>query len=620
MQEEIVIKTYDVRMIRRLGAYMWPYRRFILAAMFAMLLSAVLQLAHPWLMKLAIDRYIAHHDLNGILVITLTLLLVLILLFVIQFLQTYITQDTGQRIMSDLRLQVYTSLHQQPLAYYDQNPVGRAMTLVTSDIDALNDLFASGVVSVLANVVLLSGNLVASIMIDWRLTVVAFSVLPLVLLVTHWFRRNVRSSYRSVRLCLARINACLQENILGTATVRLFGQESVRFDLFETCNRLHRDVNIASLFYYSVFYPAIEFLSALAGALVLLVGGGSVIHNTLTLGALVAVLQYTSRVFQPISDLSEKFDLLQAAMAACERIFQLLDQPVTTTSSYVHAMKHSPVTGHIAFESVSFAYSDDHFVLRNLSFEIRPGERIAIVGPTGAGKSTVINLLLRFYEVTKGRILVDNVDIRRYDIAELRKLFGLVLQDAYIVAGSAEANIRLGDNSICDERIRNAIKAVHADRFIDRLPLGLDTMLPERGATLSAGEKQLLSLARAFAFDRPILVLDEATSNVDTEAETVVRDAVRVLMAGRTTIAISHRLSTVRNFDRILLLHHGELRESGTHTELLALRGLYHKLWQVQCERKDPTEGSGESVRGEQGSVRKTRSNPDGCGLTCAQT
>jgi len=554
-------------------------------AMLVMIVSAVLHLVQPFLTKIAIDRYIAHHDVSGITLISITLLLVLVASFGLQFAQTLVTQLMGQRIMSDLRLKIYTRMQELGLSYYDQNPVGRVLTLVTHDVEALNDLFTSGVVSVSANVLLLSGCIVALVFINWRLALVAFSILPLVVLVTNWFRRNVRSSYRSVRVWVARINAYLQEDITGTVIVRLFRRETVNFSQFDEINRQHRNATVNSISYYAVFYPAIELLSALTAALILWFGGGWVMSKTLTLGSLVAFLQYSIQLYQPISDLSEKFDLLQAAMASSERIAELLDMPVPTSSSHSDVVNPAGGPGHIIFEDVSFAYVGCNLVLRNVSFEIRPGERVAIVGATGAGKSTVLNLLLRFYEVTRGRILIDNVDIRQLDVMELRTLFALVLQDQYIFAGSVAANLRLGNPYIDDERLRSAIQAVHADRFIDRLPRGLDTLIAERGSALSVGEKQLLSFARALAFDRRILVLDEATSNVDAETEAAIRDALRVSVAGRTTIAIAHRLSSIYDMDRILVLHRGELRESGTHAELLAHRGLYYQLHQVQYQR-----------------------------------
>jgi ATP-binding cassette subfamily B multidrug efflux pump len=415
---------------------------------------------------------------------------------------------------------------------------------------------------------------------DWRLALIAFSVLPLIVLITQWFRRNVRESYRTVRGWIARINAFLQENITGMATVQLFRREARNFSRFDEINRRHRDANIASIFYYAVFYPAVEAVGALATALIIWWGGGWVAAGTLTLGSLVAFIQYSQRFFRPISDMSEKFNVLQSAMAASERIFTLLDTRVVVTSPAVP--RQAEWRGHVTFDHVWFAYDGEHHVLRDVSFDVRPGERVGIVGATGAGKSTIINLLMRYYDVSRGRVLVDGVDIREIDLGELRRRFSLVLQDVHLFSGTIGGNVRLGNPGVDDDQVRAALRAVHADHFVDRLPQGIETPVAERGATLSTGQKQLLSFARALAFDPRILVLDEATSSIDTDTELLIRDALRVLMAGRTTIAIAHRLSTIQDMDTILVLHKGQLRESGSHQELLAQRGIYYRLYQLQ--------------------------------------
>jgi ATP-binding cassette subfamily B protein len=428
----------------------------------------------------------------------------------------------------------------------------------------------------------LAGIMIVLLAMDWRLALVALSVLPLIVVITQWFRRNVRDSYRLVRTWIARINAFLQENITGMATVQLFRRERRNFDQFDEINATHRDANIDSIFYYAVFYPAIEIVGALATALILWWGGAWVAGGTLTLGSLVAFIQYSQRFFRPISDMSEKFNVLQSAMASSERVFKLLDTPVSIASPAVPASPVGPHRGHLRFDHVWFAYQGDDFVLRDVSFDVQPGERVGVVGATGAGKSTLINLLLRFYDVSRGRILVDGVDVRELRLDDLRALFGLVLQDVYLFSGTIGGNIRLGHEGIADERVRRAAEAVHASAFIERLPHGYDTAVAERGATLSVGQKQLLSFARALAFDPRILVLDEATSSVDTDTELLIRDALHVLMAGRTTIAIAHRLSTIQDMDTILVLHKGQLREAGSHQELLAQRGLYYRLYQLQ--------------------------------------
>jgi ATP-binding cassette subfamily B protein len=437
------------------------------------------------------------------------------------------------------------------------------------------------VVAIFGDVFTLLGIMIVLLVMDWRLALTTFAVLPLIALVTQWFRRHVRESYRTVRAWIARINAFLQENITGMATVQLFRREAMNYSAFDGINTRHRNANLDSIFYYAVFYPVVETVGALAAALIIWYGGLSVMSGTLTLGALVAFLQYSSRFFQPISDMSEKFNILQAAMASSERIFKLIDEPVSIASG-PNARRRDPAKPpHVVFDHVWFAYNGDDYVLRDVSFEVAPGQRVGIVGATGSGKTTIINLLMRFYDVSRGRILVDGVDIRELTIEDVRGLYGLVLQDVQIFSGTIESNIRLGQ-PLARETVRHAAQAVRADRFIDQLPDGLDTMLGERGSTLSVGQRQLLSFARALAFNRPVLVLDEATSSVDTETEVVIRDALEVLMRGRTTVAIAHRLSTIQDMDRILVLHKGVLRESGTHQELLARRGIYFKLYQLQ--------------------------------------
>jgi ATP-binding cassette subfamily B protein len=458
------------------------------------------------------------------------------------------------------------------------------MTRVTTDVDVLNELFTAGVVSIFGDVFTLVGIMAVLVWMDWRLALVAFSVLPLIAFVTQWFRINVRGSYRTVRTLIARINAYLQERISGMSTVQLYRREARDFDAFDEINRAHRDANVRSIFYYAVFYPAIELVSALAASLLIWVGGGWVLRDALTLGSLVAFLQYSQRFFRPISDLSEKFNVLQGAMASSERIFVLLDTPVEIASPQ-RISQAQP--GTIRFEHVTFAYVPGEPVLKDVSFEVRPGQRVGIVGATGAGKSTIVNLLLRFYDVQEGRITIGDTDIRQRELTDLRSQFGLVLQDVHLFSGTIAGNVRLGNRAISDEAVKGAVDAVHASGFIARLPNGLDTAVAERGSTLSVGQKQLLSFARALALNPPVLVLDEATSSVDTETEMLIRDALRVLMRGRTTIAIAHRLSTIQDMDVILVLHKGELREAGTHQELLAHRGIYHRLYQLQFKDRE---------------------------------
>jgi ATP-binding cassette, subfamily B, multidrug efflux pump len=589
--DEILGKAYDAALMRRLIGYLRPYWPQVIVAFVAITVGAGMALAQPYLMKLAIDQHIATRQLEGLPGLAATYVAVLVLAFAAEYTQTWTMQLTGQRIMFDLRMGIYRHLQRLDVRYYDHNPVGRLMTRVTTDVDVLNDLFTSGVVTIFGDVFTLLGIMGVMLWMNWRLALVAFAVLPLIGLVTQWFRRNVRDSYRVVRGWIARINAFLQENITGMSTVQLFRRESLNFARFDDIDRRHRDANIDSIFYYAVFYPAIEAISAFASALIIWYGGASVLSGALSLGALAAFLQYSQRFFRPISDMSEKFNILQSAMASSERIFKLLDEPVHIESPR-QPVSRSGQHGHIVFDHVWFAYNtpadaEPEWVLKDVSFEVRPGERVGIVGATGSGKTTLINLLLRFYDVQRGQITVDGVDIRRLDLQKLRALFSLVLQDVHLFSGTIADNIRLGNSEISDIDVRGAAHAVHADRFIEQLPLAYDAPVAERGSTLSVGQKQLLSFARALAFDPRVLILDEATSSVDTDTEILIRDALETLMSGRTTIAIAHRLSTIQDMDKILVLHKGVLRESGTHQELLAERGIYFKLFELQYKSED---------------------------------
>ena len=581
--EEVLGKAYDARLMRRLLTYLRPYKRQVVFAIAAIIGHAVLELTPPYLTKVVIDRYIPARDLSGLGLIAALYLVTLTGAFVLEFIQTWTMQMTGQRIMFDLRMQIYEHLQRLDLRFYDRNPVGRLMTRVTTDVDVLNELFTAGVVSVFGDVFTLVGIMGMLIWMDWRLALVAFSVLPLIVLITQWFRRNVRDSYRTVRIWIARINAFLQERITGMATVQLFRREAQDFAAFDAIDRSHRDANVESIFYYALFYPGIELVSALAASLIIWVGGGWVLRDALTLGSLVAFLQYSQRFFRPISDMSEKFNTLQGAMASSERIFALLDTPVEIQAPR-EVVRVRP--GVIRFENVTFAYVAGEPVLRNVSFEVAPGQRVGIVGATGSGKTTLVSLLLRFYDVQAGRITIDGVDIRSMDLQALRAMFGLVLQDVHLFSGTIAGNVRLGNDAIDDQAVRAAVEAVRADVFIDQLPQGMNTPVAERGATLSVGQKQLLSFARALAFNPPVLILDEATSSVDTETELLIRDALKTLMRGRTTLAIAHRLSTIQDMDRILVFHKGTLRESGTHQELLARRGIYHRLYELQFAQR----------------------------------
>ena len=587
--DEILGKAYDAVLMRRLLAYLRPYWRQVVVAFAAIVVGAGAALAQPYLIKVAIDEHIATGRLEGLGALAALYFGILAAAFSAEYIQTFTLQLAGQRIMFDLRMSIYAHLQRLDLKYFDRNPVGRLMTRVTSDVDVINDLFTAGVVTIFSDVFTLVGIMGILVWMNWQLALVSFVVLPLIALVTQWFRKHVRDSYRIVRGLIARINAFLQENITGMSTVQLFRRERLNFARFDDIDRKHRDANIDSIFYYAVFYPAIEAIGALSLAIIIWYGGVQVLNGALTLGALVAFVQYSQRFFRPISDMSEKFNVMQSAMASSERIFKLLDEPVAVGQPEHPARRPGAAPGHIVFDHVWFAYNGEDWVLRDVSFEVRPGERLGVVGATGSGKTTLINLLLRFYDVQRGRITVDGVDIRQLDLKDLRGLFSLVLQDVHLFSGTIADNIRLGDASIDDERVRRAARAVHASTFIERMPGQYGAAVAERGATLSVGQKQLLSFARALAFDPRVLILDEATSSVDTETELLIRDALLVLMAGRTTIAIAHRLSTIQDMDKILVLHKGAVREAGTHQELLAARGIYFKLFQLQY-KQDPQE------------------------------
>jgi len=580
-EEQVLGKAYDGRLMRRLLVYIAPYRSSAVLALLLIISAAVLSILPPYLTKIAIDRYIQNHDLAGLNRVAALYVGILVAVLGLTYGQTMVMNLMGQKIMYDLRMQIFRHLEALDVAFFDRNPVGRLMTRVTTDVDALNELFTSGVISIFGDLCTLSGIVVTLFVLDFRLALAIFSVLPLLFLVTFTFKIKVRDSFRRVRTAIARINAFLQENITGTAVVQIFGQEKKQFEKFTRINCEHLEANLQSIFYYAVFYPLLELVGALAVALIVWYGGFKVLSGTLTLGALVAFIQYSDRFFRPISDLSEKYTILQAAMASSERIFKLLDTPPSIVS------RPDPRTlrvrsGRVEFRGVHFAYHPGDEVLHDVSFAVEPGEKVAIVGPTGAGKSTIISLLSRFYDIQQGQVLIDGVDIRDYDLQALRLSVGIVLQDVFLFSGSIANNIRLGNTEISDEQLRRAAEIVHASEFVEKLKAGYEARVGERGSSLSVGQKQLLAFARALAYDPGILVLDEATSSIDTETELLIRDAIEKLMVGRTCIIIAHRLSTIQNADRIIVLHRGRIREMGTHQELLKLKGIYWKLYQLQ--------------------------------------
>jgi ATP-binding cassette, subfamily B, multidrug efflux pump len=580
-EEQVLGKAYDARLMRRLLVYIKPYRHSAYWAIACLLLASGLSVVQPFLTKLAIDRYIRTNSFTGLNQIAVLYALTLIFVFALSFGETWLINLMGQKIMRDLRMEIFQHLQILDVSFFDKNPVGRLMTRVTTDVDALNELFTAGVISVFEDVFVLSGIILTLFLLNYKLALAIVAVLPLLVLVTFIFKLRVRDSYRRVRTAIARINAFLQENITGAAVVQIFGQEKKQYQRFTRINQEHLDANVQSIFYYAIFYPLMEFISALAIALIIWYGGLQALAGALTLGTLVAFIQYSDRFFRPISDLSEKYTILQSAMAASERIFKLLDtapsigSPQSPKALSVH-------NGSIEFRNVCFSYNPGEPVLHEISFKVDSGEKIAVVGATGAGKSTIISLLSRFYDVQQGEILIDGEDIRNYDLQGLRRSIGIVLQDVFLFSGSISENIRLGNKDISDEQLEKAAETVHAAQFIQKLDGQFAAVIGERGASLSVGQKQLLAFARALAYNPKILVLDEATSSIDTETELLIREALDKLMAGRTSIIIAHRLSTIQNADRIIVLHRGRIREMGAHQELLRLKGIYWKLYQLQ--------------------------------------
>ncbi len=586
-EEEALGKPIDARLLVRLLRYLRPYLGITAGAIVMLLALAVLELAGPYLTKVAIDRAIPARDLHLVALLGGAMAVALVAQFALEYGQTVLTAYIGQRVMVDLRQEIFRKLQRLSIAFYDRNPVGRLMTRVTSDVETLNDMFTGGVVALFGDVFTLAVIMAWMLAVDVRLSLVSFAVIPFVALAARIFQDAVRGAYRRIRVKLARINAFLQEHVTGMRVVQLFGREAHTFRRFEQVNREYLVANLDSIIAYALFFPAIEVLTSVAAASILLYGGDRVLGHTLTVGVLAAFLQLARRFFRPLQDLSEKYNILQSAMASSERVFKLLDTPETVQDPARPLRLARPVGGTVAFEDVWFRYpsrdgeAENPWVLKGVTFTARPGETVAIVGHTGAGKTTIINLLLRFYDVVRGRVTVDGVDIREVAQREVRELIGLVQQDVFLFTGDIASNIRLG-SPLSDAAVRDAATRVGAGRFIERLPARYGHRLGERGQNVSVGERQLLAFARALAADPAILVLDEATSSVDAEAEELIQAAIAELMRGRTSIVVAHRLSTVQHADTILVLHHGEIRERGSHRALLAAGGLYERLYQLQ--------------------------------------
>lgn len=592
-EEEALGKAYDSRLMRRLLAFAAPYRALIAIALFFLMIAGGLQLVGPFLTQHVIDVAIPRHDYGAIRLAVLLYASSLVLELAMSYGQTWFTALLGQNVMRDLRLQLFSHLQRLPIAFFDRNPAGRLITRVTSDVETLNELFTAGVVSGMGDLFTLLAISVAMLVTDWRLALASFAVIPLVVLVSYLFRVKVREAYRDIRTRLARINAFLQERLSGMRIVQLFGRQQDEARRFDELNRVHLDAHLRSITVYALYFPAIEILTSVALASLIVAGAGRVEATTLTVGTVAAFLQLVRRFFQPLQDLSDKYNTLQTAMASSERIFHLLDtEPWVDVANGEHQTYSRPRSVLVEFQNVWFAYDRPHqatvtdasepeWVLRNVSFSARPGQTLAIVGHTGAGKTTIVSLLMRFYDPQKGRILVNGQDIREMPVEQLRELIGYVQQDIFLFAGDVASNIRLSA-PLSDEEVEAAAVQVGADRIIRRLAHGYRQVLGERGASISVGERQLLSFARAVAADPALLILDEATSAVDSEVEAEIQQALRVLLAGRTTIAIAHRLSTIVEADDIIVMHHGEVVEHGTHDALLGLNGLYARLWRLQ--------------------------------------
>ena len=637
-EEEVLGKAYDSRLMKRLLRYLAPYKWQVAIALGSIFVKVGADVLGPYLTKIVIDHYLApvpglhtrfdrflsSNPFAGIAQIAALYVGLLVFSFLLEYLQTYYMQWAGQMVMFDLRKEIFRHLQRMHIGFYDKNPVGRLVTRVTSDVDALNEMFTSGVVSIFEDIFVLAGIVAIMLQMNSKLALITFAVLPLIAVATKIFRDKVRDSYRRIRVAIARINAYLQEHVSGMVVLQLFNREKRAYDKFSDVNATHMDAFKDAIMAHAVYYPVVEILSSIAIACVIWFGGNDVIRGATTNGILAAFIQYAQRFFRPIQDFSEKYNILQSAMASSERIFKLLDTPVEITSPAVTKKPEGP--GRIEFDHVWFAYRnipidtgegkngkgalaaeeraphttkpllEPDWVLRDVSFVIEPGETVAIVGHTGAGKTTIISLLMRFYDVQKGAVKIDGVDVKDMDLADLRRRFGVVLQDPFLFTGTIDGNIRLGTSSITDQAVQQAAVDVNLADFIRTLPQGFKEEVRERGSTLSTGQKQLISFARALAHNPKILILDEATSSVDTETEFKVRDALSRMVEGRTSVVIAHRLSTVQRADKIIVMHKGLVREEGTHQQLLAQRGIYYKLYQLQYKDQEIPVGSGPEV------------------------
>jgi ATP-binding cassette subfamily B protein len=592
-EEEILGKAYDARLMRRLIKYLKPYRWHVALGIILSLLVSAMEAVRPTFTKIAVDTNIAHNDKQGLLITTALFLSVMVVRGFIQYANAYLTQWIGQRTIFDLRMEVFQHLQRLSLKFYDQNPIGRLITRLTNDVEVLNEMFSSGIVMVFSDVFTIIGIFYFMFVMNWKLALVTLSVLPFLFYGTFLFRKKARETYRDVRIQIARINTFMQEHITGMLVDQIFNREKKSYTKFTNINAAHRDANIRSIFYYAVFYPAVDLIGAVAVGLIIWYAGHNALEGVVTVGTVMAFVQFNEMFWRPIRDLSEKYNILQTAMASSERLFQLLDDKTTLNiQQNPEPLEH--VRGDIEFRNVWFAYNppsagaqSPEWILKDISFSIKQGQTVAIVGHTGAGKTTIINLLSRFYDIQKGEILIDGINIQHVHPQALRKHIAVVLQDVFLFSGDIQNNIHLGDETISQDRVKAAARMVGANRFIETLPNAYSAEVKERGATLSVGQKQLLSFARALAFNPRILILDEATSSVDTETELLIQQAIKKMLVGRTSIVIAHRLSTIQSADKIIVLHKGEIREMGNHQELLALNGIYRKLYELQYKDQE---------------------------------
>ncbi len=584
--EEVLGKAYDSRLMKRLLAYVRPYRKTLVIATILLIAGSLLQLLLPITVQIGIDKYLMNKDLGGLGRIALLYGGILMVSFFLNYVQLYMTMYIGQKVQYDIRMQIFKHLQKLHLGFFDKNPVGRLVTRATNDVNVLDELFSSGLVEVFGDVITLVGIIIALVYYNWKLALLTLIVLPLLVWATAIFRKKVRTLYRDIRTRLARLNAFTQEHITGMTIIQLFTRENKVFDKFSTINEHLRDAHLRSIYYYAAFFPIVEIISSLSLAILIYYGGSQIEAGMLTFGELVAFIQLVQRFYHPIRDLAEKYNILQSSMASSERIFRLLDTKPEMNQ------KETPTVppkfkGKIEFENVWFSYDNNEFVLKDVSFTVNPGEKVAIVGATGAGKTSLMSLLFRFYDYQKGAIKLDGIDITALPVETLRAQLGLVLQDVFIFSGDYAGNIRLGEEKISDEQIISSLERVSLYDYIKNVENGIHAEVKERGATLSTGQKQLLSFARALAFDPNILVLDEATSSVDTATEKLIQKALDRLLENRTAIIIAHRLSTIEKADKIIVLHHGQIREIGTHHELLDNKGIYYKLYQMQFKQEE---------------------------------